>query len=72
MKYCEARGQELSDLTPAQLAEISPELAPEVLGVLTIEGSVASRSGRGGTAPDQVRAQLEELRTALGGLAPQA
>ena len=72
VKYCEARGQELSDLTPAQLAEISPELAPEVLGVLTIEGSVASRSGRGGTAPAQVRLQLGELRTALDDLAPPA
>jgi argininosuccinate lyase len=33
--------------------------------VLTVEGSVASRDGRGGTAPDRVREQLAELRAAL-------
>ena len=65
VKHCEARGQELSDLTPAQLAEISPELDAGVLDVLTAAGSVASRSGRGGTAPDQVERQLAELTAAL-------
>jgi argininosuccinate lyase len=30
--------------------------------VLTVEGSVSSRSGRGGTAPVRVREQLDELR----------
>ena len=56
---------ELSDLTASQLDEISPDLDPAVLEVLTIEGSVASRNGRGGTAPAQVRAQLDELRAAI-------
>jgi len=66
VRYCEARGQELSDLTEEQLAEISGELTVDVLSVLTAEGSVASRNGRGGTAPSQVVAQLAELRAALG------
>ncbi|HLT60408.1 MAG TPA: argininosuccinate lyase [Microlunatus sp.] len=61
VRFCERHGIELADLTPDQLAEISPRLAPEVLDVLTVEGSVASRTGRGGTAPDQVRLQLAEL-----------
>jgi argininosuccinate lyase len=65
VRYCEARGIELSDLTPAQLTEISSDLDAGVLDVLTAEGSVASRNGRGGTAPDAVRAQLVELRAAL-------
>ncbi|HRA06535.1 MAG TPA: argininosuccinate lyase, partial [Propionicimonas sp.] len=65
VRYCEARNQELSDLTAAQLAEISPDLDPGVLDVLTAEGSVASRNGRGGTAPNQVRSQLAELRDAI-------
>lgn len=65
VRYCEARGIELSDLTPAQLTEISSDLDGGVLDVLTAEGSVASRNGRGGTAPDAVRAQLAELRAAL-------
>ena len=67
MRYCEARGLELSDLTEPALAEISPELGPGVLDVLNVEGSVASRNGRGGTAPQRVREQLAELRAALGG-----
>jgi argininosuccinate lyase len=65
VRYCEARGMELSDLTPVDLAGISPELDAGVLGVLTAAGSVASRNGRGGTAPDSVRAQLAELRSAV-------
>ncbi|HEY3546517.1 MAG TPA: lyase family protein, partial [Propionicimonas sp.] len=66
VRYCEARGQELSDLTADQLAEISGDLTVDVLPVLTAEGSVASRNGRGGTAPSQVVAQLAELRAAVG------
>lgn len=66
VRACEAAGQELSDLTAEQLAAISPELDVEVLAVLTAEGSVSSRNGRGGTAPQAVRAQLAELRAALG------
>jgi argininosuccinate lyase len=65
VRYCESHGQELVELTPEQLAEISPELSAEVLGVLTVEGSVASRNGRGGTAPIQVGRQLAELRSTL-------
>ena len=65
VRYCEAHGLELGDLTAAQLAEISPELTAEVLGVLTIEGSVAARNARGGTAPEAVRAQLAELHAVV-------
>ena len=66
VKFCEAQGIGLGDLTPDQLASISPDLTPEVLDVLTVEGSVAARAGRGGTAPVAVKAQLDELRAALG------
>lgn len=64
VKFCEANGIELADLTPDQLPTIAPELTPDVLDVLTIEGSVASRNGRGGTAPDRVREQIAELDAA--------
>jgi argininosuccinate lyase len=33
--------------------------------VLTVEGSIASRSGRGGTAPERVREQIGEIRHAI-------
>jgi argininosuccinate lyase len=64
VRRCEELGCDLPDLTADQLAAISPALTPEVRSVLTVEGSVASRSGRGGTAPVRVREQLAELRTA--------
>jgi argininosuccinate lyase len=68
VRYCEARGIDLPDLTDFQLAEISAELRPEVKTVLTVHGSIAARNGRGGTAEDQVRAQLDELSATLAGL----
>jgi argininosuccinate lyase len=58
---CEELGCDLPDLDDGQLAEISPSLTPAVREVLTVEGSVASRNGRGGTAPERVREQLAEL-----------
>jgi argininosuccinate lyase len=65
VRRCEALGCELADLTDQQLADIDPRLTPDVRDVLTVEGSVASRSGRGGTAPHRVVEQLAELRAAL-------
>jgi argininosuccinate lyase len=67
VRRCEELGCELPDLTDEQLAAISPALTPAVRAVLTVAGSVESRSGRGGTAPDRVRAQLDEARTATTG-----
>ena len=61
VRRCEELGLELHELSDEQFAEISPHLTPDVRDVLTAEGSVASRNGRGGTAPDRVREQLAEL-----------
>jgi argininosuccinate lyase len=61
VRYCEARDLTLEQLTDDQLAEISPLLTPGVKDVLTVEGSLASRDGRGGTAPKRVAEQSEEL-----------
>jgi argininosuccinate lyase len=68
VRRCEELGVELDALTDAQFAEIDPRLTPDVRSVLTAEGSVASRTGRGGTAPDRVGEQLAELRDAVGSL----
>jgi argininosuccinate lyase len=65
VRRCEELGIELADLSDEQFAEISPDLTPDVRAVLTAEGSVASRTGRGGTAPDRVREQLDELAAAV-------
>jgi argininosuccinate lyase len=65
VRVAEARGAGLDELTDDELAAIHPALTPEVRGVLTVEGSVASRNGRGGTAPDRVAEQLDRLVTRL-------
>jgi argininosuccinate lyase len=58
VRECEARGIELWDLSDDDLAAISPHLTPSVRDVLSVPGSLASRSARGGTAPARVREQL--------------
>jgi argininosuccinate lyase len=61
VRACEERGIGLEDADDALLASVSPHLTPEVREVLTIEGSVGSRSGVGGTAPERVAEQRAEL-----------
>jgi argininosuccinate lyase len=65
VRYCEERGLELSQLTDADLSAIDARLTPAVREVLTVPGSLASRDGRGGTAPVRVREQLAEVRGRL-------
>jgi argininosuccinate lyase len=61
VRACEERGIGLQDASDRLLAEVSPQLSPGVRDVLTIEGSVASRTGAGGTAPVRVAEQRTEL-----------
>lgn len=61
VRACEERGLDLHELDDAALARISPDLTPEVRQVLTVEGSVGSRTGAGGTAPERVAEQRSEL-----------
>ncbi|WP_418059244.1 argininosuccinate lyase [Pimelobacter simplex] len=63
VRECEGLGIELDELSDEQFAAISPHLTPDVRSVLTVEGSVASRVGRGGTSPVRVTEQLAELRS---------
>jgi argininosuccinate lyase len=65
VKVCEAEGIELDQLTDEQFAAISPHLGPEVRGVLNVQGALAARDGRGGTAPSAVAAQLGEVKADL-------
>ena len=65
VRLAEARGVELADLTDAELAQASSHLDPEVRSVLTVDGSVSARLGRGGTAPVRVAEQLDEARAGL-------
>ena len=61
VRACEERGIGLEDADDELLASVSEHLTPEVRSVLSIEGSVASRSNVGGTAPVAVAAQRAEL-----------
>ncbi|OEU88758.1 argininosuccinate lyase [Streptomyces abyssalis] len=65
VKACERDGIELDELTDEQFAAISPHLGPQVREVLTVPGALASRDGRGGTAPAAVAVQLAEVRKDL-------
>ena len=61
VRFCEENGLDLDAPTDEQYLAISPHLTPGVRAVLTIEGSVASRNGVGGTAPDRVAEQRAAL-----------
>jgi argininosuccinate lyase len=65
VSYCEQRGLDLPELTDAQLAEVDPQLTPEVRGVLSVEGALRARSSIGGTAPDRVAEQSAQLVDAV-------
>lgn len=64
VRAAEERGIGLPDLTDDQFAEIHPALTPAVRDVLTVEGSIASRDARGGTAGVRVAEQLNRLAEA--------
>lgn len=62
VRLCEKRGKELHEMTAEEMAGIHPALTPEVLSVLTVEGSLAARDGAGGTAPERVIEQGKAAR----------
>ncbi|AMY19236.1 MULTISPECIES: argininosuccinate lyase [Nocardiaceae] len=62
VRVAEECGRELDQLTDDQFAAIDPALSPEVRSVLTVDGSIASRDSRGGTAPVRVAEQLAGVR----------
>ena len=61
VSFCELRAIELDEPTDEEYLSISPHLLPEVRSVLTVAGSIGSRTGAGGTAP----ARVAEQRIAL-------
>ncbi|MGR3625031.1 MAG: argininosuccinate lyase [Limimaricola sp.] len=61
----EEKGCDLPDLTLDDMKAVHDGITEDVFGVLTVENSVASRTAYGGTAPDNVRAQIARWRDAL-------
>lgn len=64
VRVAEGRGVGLDELTDEELAGVHESLTPQVREVLTVEGSIASRSARGGTAASAVEVQLGRVREA--------
>jgi argininosuccinate lyase len=67
VKMAEERGVQLWELPLGDLRSIDPRITDGVYAVLSVDASVASRTSYGGTAPEQVHAQVAEARRALGG-----
>ncbi len=66
VRYCEERGHDLAGLTAEDLPRIDSRLNPGVLGAITLEGALASRTGYGSTSPVRVKEQIERFTAALG------
>ena len=62
---CEASSRQLHQLTDDEFAGIHPELKGDVRNVLTVQGALASRTTRGGTAPSALAGQLSEAKSLL-------
>ena len=61
----EAQGCDLPDLTLEQMQSVHAEITKDVFDVLGVANSVNSRMSYGGTAPAQVRAQVERWKEIL-------
>jgi argininosuccinate lyase len=59
--WCSVNDCDLHEVSDEDLATISEHLTPDVRDVLSVAGALAARATRGGTAPDRVREQLDEI-----------
>ena len=62
---CDQRGCDLEDLTLEDFKAESDLFEADIAGCLNLEAIVAARTTYGGTAPDAVRVQLEEVKQGL-------
>jgi argininosuccinate lyase len=62
----EQKGCDLPDLSLHEMNSVHPGITQEIYSVLGVENSIRSRTSYGGTAPDQVRAQVARWKQALG------
>lgn len=66
VRHAVEKGCDLADLPLAELQKFSAQISEDVYQVLTLEGSLASRNHRGGTAPQQVKLAIARARQMLG------
>ncbi len=62
VKLADDNGCELADLSVAKMQSVEPRITAEILKVLSVEKSVASRKSAGGTAPANVRRACSDAR----------
>jgi len=60
-----AQKRDLADVTIGELRAVDPRFDESAVSETDVSRSLASRSSPGGTAPERVRAAIEEARTAL-------
>lgn len=61
VRQCEQKACDLSELSLSELQALHPSIEQDVFDVLTLEGSVAARRHIGGTAPEQVAYQAQQI-----------
>jgi argininosuccinate lyase len=66
VRAAEEKGVDLPELAIEEMRVVHAGISPEVYLVLGVDNSVASRTSYGGTAPDQVRAQIRRWQESLG------
>jgi argininosuccinate lyase len=65
VKRAESLGLDLGALPIEELRRLEPRIDPDVFEVLSPDASAASRASYGGTAPEQVRAQVAQWKERL-------
>ncbi|MEM9049809.1 MAG: argininosuccinate lyase [Pseudomonadota bacterium] len=65
VRMAEEKGVDLAELSLADLRGIEARIQPEVFDILGLDNSVASKASYGGTAPSQVRVQIERWKGIL-------
>ena len=68
VKVCENKSCDFEDLTDEELQAIDKRVTKETLGDISIKTCVNARMSFGGTAPSEVRRQIEVGRQWLNGL----
>jgi argininosuccinate lyase len=66
VRLAETRGVRLRDLSLAEMQAVEPQLTRAVYRVLDVAASAASRRSEGGTAPERVRAAINDARRRFG------
>ena len=61
------QGKQLTELDPAEVARVAPQLGDDGLGPLLAGGWIDTKASEGGTGIDRVREQLEKARAAVAG-----